>query len=127
VVRSEGEWFVRRGPATITSTQHRTRLGGRRAAVAVTMVATLVLGAAACGDDDDSATATTAATSAEGTTPEERQVSDAEVTAGLRALPPLLSAAVATIGTDAAKTAIEPVQASWFTYEGTIRTKEQDL
>ena len=97
-----------------------------RAAVATAVAATIVLGAAACGDDDDS-TAGTTSTGATTTAPEERQVSDADVTAGLKALPALVATAVATVGTDAAKEAFEPIEASWETYEGTVRTKEADL
>lgn len=91
------------------------------------MAAVIVLGAAACGDDDDSTAATTAPAASGSTTPEERQVSDAEVTAGLTALPPLVATAVAAVGTDAAKTAMEPIEASWESYEGTVRTNEPDL
>jgi hypothetical protein len=107
-----------------------TRMAWGRAAVATAMAAAIVLGATACGDDDDDSTAATTAPAASGaatTTPEERQVSDAEVTAGLTALPPLVATAVATVGTDAAKEAYEPVHDSWESYEGTIRTKEPDL
>jgi hypothetical protein len=98
-----------------------------RAALAAATAAAIVLGAAGCGDDDDSSAAATAPAGAVTTTPEERQVSDAEVTAGLKALPALVAAAVATVGTDAAKSAFEPIEASWQSYEGTVRTKEQDL
>jgi hypothetical protein len=101
-----------------------------RAAVTTAMAAAIVLSAAACGDDDDSSGATTVAAASGGTTtttPEERQVSEAEVTAGLKGLPALVATAVAAVGTDAASEAFEPIEASWETYEGTVRTKEADL
>lgn len=97
-----------------------------RTVSAATLVATLVLGVASCGGDDDSSTATTAP-SAGGTTPEERQVTDAEVTTGLKALPALVSTAVAAVGTGASETAFEPIEQSWESYEGTVRAKEPDL
>jgi hypothetical protein len=104
-----------------------TPMGRGRAALAAAMAAAIVVGAAACGDDDASSAATPTASGAAGTTPEERQVRDAEVTAGLKALPALVATAVATVGTDAAKSAFEPIEASWASYEGTVRTKEPDL
>ncbi len=99
-----------------------------RAMAATAVAASIVVGAASCGDDDDSTVATAAAAASGATTaPEERQVSDAEVTAGLKALPALVATAVAAVGTDAATEAFEPIEASWETYEGTVRTKEADL
>jgi hypothetical protein len=122
---SASQWFGREGPAT--GLHRTTPMGWRRAALATALAVVIVLGAAACGDDDDSTAATTAPAASGGTTPEERQVSDAEVTIGLKALPALVAAAVATTGSDAAKDALEPIEASWASYEGTVRTKEQDL
>jgi hypothetical protein len=95
---------------------------------AIAMVATT---AAACGNDDGASNRTdvpiTDAAASGVTTPEEKQSTDAEVTAGLQALPALVTTAAATIGTSAAADAFEPIEASWRTYEGTVRSQEPDI
>jgi hypothetical protein len=96
----------------------------------VSAIAVLATVAAACGNDDGASNRTDVAVSesASGaTTPEEKQSTDAEVSAGLQALPALVTIAAATIGTSAAAAAFEPIEASWRTYEGTVRSKEPDI
>ena len=86
--------------------------------------------AVACGSDDGASNRSDVAvtgTTTAGTTPEQQQSSDTEVAAGLGALPTLVATAVATVGTPAATAAFEPIEASWRTYEGTVRSKEQDI
>ena len=83
----------------------------------------LVVVGAACGDDKPSGSTATTAT----TTPEDKQSTDAEVTAGLKALPALVDAAVAAASSGNGTAAFEPIEASWRTYEGTVRTKESDI
>jgi hypothetical protein len=100
----------------------------RRRVVALSAATVVGLAATGCGGDDGaSARSDAGQISAADTTPEERQVSDAEVTAGLTAMKPLVAAAAASVATDAASGAFEPIEATWRTFEGTVRTKEQDL
>ncbi len=100
-----------------------------RCSVAIGALAVLATTTAACGDDDGASNRTDVAVieTTGGTTPEEKQSTDAEVSAGLKALPALVAAAAATVGTSAAADAFEPIEASWQTYEGTVRSKEQDI
>ena len=92
----------------------------------IVMVAVAVaLWAAACGGDNSGSSATTAGAAT--TTPEEKQSTDAEVTTGLKALPALVDAAAAKVSSGDGTSAFEPIEASWKTYEGTVRAKEQDL
>ena len=86
----------------------------------------LGLAVAACGGDNSSGSTTATAATAT-TAPEEKVSTDAEVSAGLKALPLLVDAAVAKVGTGDGTSAFEPIEASWKTYEGTVRAKEPDL
>jgi hypothetical protein len=90
------------------------------------VVVGVALGAVACGGDNSGSSSSTTA-GVPTTTPEEKQSTDAEVTAGLKALPALVEAAVAKVSTGDGTAAFEPIEASWKTYEGTVRAKEQDL
>jgi hypothetical protein len=99
-------------------------LAVRSRVLTVTVAAGLAL--AACGSGSSNGSSTTAA--AVGTTaPEAKQSTDAEVTAGLKALPGLVASAAAKVSTGDGEAAFGPIEASWQTYEGTVRTKEQDL
>jgi hypothetical protein len=80
----------------------------------------VVLGA--CGGDNSQTEAATTTVAAE-----DVKVSDAEVTAGLNAMPALVDAAVAAAGTDAADGVYEEVHEKWESIEGTIRDKSSDL
>jgi hypothetical protein len=98
------------------------------ALTAGTVVLALGLGAAACGSDSDgSSTAGSGSSSSSGTSPEERQVTDADVTAGLQKMPALFAAAVAAAGTGDAAAKFEAIEENWREFEGTVRTKEPDL
>src|SRR6476469_3108997 len=105
-----------------------TRL--RSSLLALAAAALISLPLASCGKDDGGSAQSdggSASAAAETTSTEERQVSDQEVTVGLRSMKPLVAAAVATAGTGAATAAFDPIEAKWRTFEGTVRTKEQDL
>lgn len=98
--------------------------GIRRRAVLV--MVPLVLGeVVACGGDNRGSSATTAAAAT--TTPEQRQSTDAAVAAGLKGLAALVDAAAAKVATGDGTAAFEPVEASWQTFEGTVRAKEPDI
>ena len=88
--------------------------------------------AAACGGDDGASNRTDVAvteTAASGdTTPEEKQSTDAEVSAGLTALPPLVGdGAAGTSIVRSRRRASSRSRQSWRTYEGTVRAKEPDI
>jgi hypothetical protein len=94
---------------------------------AATVAVMLFLGAAACGSDSGgSTTATSGAASASGTAPEDKQVTDAEVTAGFAKMPALFAAAVAA-GAGDADAKFEAIEENWREFEGTVRSKEPDL
>lgn len=95
----------------------------RHTLLAGAVVVCMVLVGASCGDDKPTGSSATPTT----TTPEEKQSTDAEVSAGLKALPSLVDAAVAAAGSGAGTAAFEPIEASWRTYEGTVRAKESDI
>jgi hypothetical protein len=96
-----------------------------RGRVVVVAVGLAVVGAG-CGSDNSSGSSATTVAAAT-TAPEEKQSTDAEVAAGLKALPALVTAAVAKVSGGDGTAAFEPVEESWRTYEGTVRAKESDI
>jgi hypothetical protein len=91
--------------------------------VAAAALVTLSFAGAGCGDDDSSSATTTAAASS----PEDRRASDAEVTAGLKALPALEDAAIAAMGSADANAKYEAMFEQWESIEGTIKANDADL
>jgi hypothetical protein len=86
-------------------------------------VVTLVLVGAACGDDDSAGSATTTAAAS----PEAHRATDAEVTAGLEALPALEDAAIAAMGSADADAKYEALFEQWEEIEGTVKANDADL
>jgi hypothetical protein len=93
--------------------------------VALAGTVTIVIGllGAGCGGDNSSSSSSTAA-AATTAAPEDIKVSDAEVTAGFKALPPLIDATIAAAGTSGATAAYEAVFTKWASFEGTVRDKD---
>ena len=85
-------------------------------------VVTFAMVGAACGDDAGGSATTTAVAS-----PEEHRATDAEVTAGLKALSPLEDAAIAAIGSAGADAKYEAVFEQWEAVEGTVKANDADL
>jgi hypothetical protein len=110
-------------PRISVDTRPHLRGPARNALVAGAAAVCLALVGVACGDDKPSGSSATSATTA----PEEKQSRDAEVSAGLKALPALVDAAVAAASSGNGTAAFEPIEASWRTYEGTVRAKESDI
>jgi hypothetical protein len=102
---------------TIEGYLRRWRVTG---AIGAVLLAVGLLGVACGGDDSSGSTAAT-------TSPEQKQSTDAEVSAGLKALPALVVATVAAVGTSNAEARLDAIEESWRTYEGTVRAKEQEL
>jgi hypothetical protein len=85
-------------------------------------VVTLAVVGAACGDDSGGSATTTAVAA-----PEEHRATDADVTAGLKALPALEDAAIAAIGSGGADAMYEAVFEQWEAVEGTVKANDADL
>jgi hypothetical protein len=95
----------------------RTKMGGVAAAVAV---AALAVG---CSDNGSGSSGTPT------TRPEDRRVTNAEVTTGLAQLGTQVDQAASSAGSDAAaaKTQADTAVETWEGIEGTIKNNEQDL
>ena|SRR5215213_8847977 len=97
-------------------------VGTRAFLTPVLAALSLTVGLTACGNDDSGTEAATTTVA-----PEDVKVSDADVTAGLKAMPGLVDAAIAAAGTGAADGQYEEVHEKWESIEGTIRDKSSDL
>jgi hypothetical protein len=87
--------------------------------IALALTAILLFGGVACGDDKDT-------TETEETETGHQVVPDATVTQGLAATQQLLNDIASGKTTDKDK-ALDAVEASWASYEGTIKQKEVEL
>jgi hypothetical protein len=98
----------------------RTSRSVRASLAALLAVAAL----AACGSSGGSSASTPSTTS-----PEEKIVPAAEVTAGLAAVRAIAQGLPAGLAADQAKARkdVDDMYAKWFTFEGTVRKNDQDL
>ncbi len=107
-----------------TSIRPRSRpLVALSATVLVTLAAPVLLGA--CSSDSKSSSSGSAAESS--IKPEDVQVDDATVTAGLTKWPATIASAIAAIGTPDADAKLAAIEQEWASFEGTIREKESGL
>ena len=92
----------------------------RASAVALVAVASL----AACGSSGGGSSASTSTTAS----PEETVVPAAKVTAGLAAVRAIAQGLPAALAADQAQARkdVDDMYAKWFTFEGTVRTSDQD-